>query len=244
MSRISFVLGSAVLAATIGTAGAAPMTVQFTFGTPGATTLNPVSGTPASGITVSAITAGTGADMSLVENPSGSYAAGVGYNATSPMISVGAGTTNVVNSLADAVTKSVYFTFTITPAAGKSFSLNSLSLLAGRSASSSVRQWGLYTSANSYASAVLSDSITNTRGEFTLDSDGGSLSAVSSLQNLTTPLVVRLYVNPGTGTGSANAGRKADFDTITLVGSAIPEPASMSILGLGAVALGARRRRR
>ena len=219
---------------------ASPLTIEYTFGTPGATTLDPVSTSPATGITVSAITLGSGADAPLVENPSNDSAPGAGYNLTSPMISVGAGT-NTVNSLNQAEANDVYIQFTITPGSGYTFSLESLSLLAGRSAASSTRQWGFYTSATGFVTPVLFDDVFATRGSSSMSSEGGSLAGEPLLQDISSALTVRIYVNPGTG-GSANAGRRLDLDSITLNGTVIPEPASLMLLGMGGALLMSRRR--
>ncbi len=232
--------GGAMLSLALASASQAAIIASFGFGTLATPTLAPDAVNPTPGITVSAITAGAGIDMATATAPS---ATSPSYNTTAPMLSAGAGT-NVVNSLDNAETNNVYFTFTITPDAGVTFSLDTLSLLAGRSAASSTRQWGFYTSATGYTVPVLSDTITQSRGDGSLDSDGGSLVSTLALQNISAPLVVRFYINPGTG-GSANAGRKVDIDNIMITGTTvIPEPVSLALLGLGGLCLLPRRQRR
>lgn len=217
----TFMLSSSVYAATL--------TITYDFGTGSSPTFAPNDANPTPGITVSSVTGGSGADLVTSVNPSGTSGDNTGYNLTSPMISIGALTANV-NSLNNAEAANVYFSFTITPDVGTTFSLDNISFLGGRSASSSTRQWGLYSEPTGFTDPIAFSSITATRGNTSMSSFDESLSGVSELQNIATATEIRFYINPGTGSAN-NPGRKVDIDSIVLTGTTvIPEPQTVVLV--------------
>ncbi len=227
----------AAIAAGSSSATAAPLEIDFDFGTVmGGGTFAPVNSTPAPGITVSDLFAGSGAGVTLNTMPSGTSS---GYNTTAPVITVSS-LTAVNNNLNNAEAANVFFAFTITADAGVSFDLDDLSLNVGRSANSSTRGWGFYTDVTGFVDPLASDTASATRGDGALDLD---TAALTGLDDLTGTVEVRFYVFTGTG-GSANPGRTVDFDNISLVGTTVvPEPTAAGlILGGGLLTLARRRR--
>ena len=191
MHRSHMILAAAVTLCSSSLAAAAPLSINFDFGTPASPTLAPVNSTPTPGVTVSNITAGPFAGLELELTPSNVAS----YNATAPILTVDA-TSKVVNSLDAAEAEGVYFAFTITADPGVEFSLDALSLDVGRSAASSTRNWGFYTDVTGFTAPVASDTVTATRGDASPETDTATLSGLSGL---TGSLEVRFYVNPGTG---------------------------------------------
>jgi hypothetical protein len=156
----------------------------------------------------------------------------------------GSAQTDVLGVLAD----STYFSFTLTPDAGKSISIDSISFDgAAGTAEPSDRQFYLLSDKTTYTSGnVLSSASTVTGSPLlpynttTFDQNFSvTLSGNSAFQNITDSVTFRLYI--ATPTNSQNIG----FDDITVNGSVIPEPGSYALLGglcaLTAVMIGRRR---
>jgi hypothetical protein len=156
----------------------------------------------------------------------------------------GSAQTDVLGVLAD----STYFSFTLTPDAGKSISIDSISFDgAAGTAGPSDRQFYLLSDKTTYTSGnVLSSASTVTGSPLlpynttTFDQNFSvTLSGNSAFQNITDSVTFRLYI--ATPENSQNIG----FDDITVNGSVIPEPGSYALLGglcaLTAVMIGRRR---
>jgi hypothetical protein len=146
--------------------------------------------------------------------------------------SAGSAQTDVLGTLADAT----YFTFTLTPDAGTSFSLDSISFdAAAGTAGPSDRQFYLFSDATGYTSSELLSSASTESGSplipyNTTTSDQNfltDLSGTSEFQNVTTSVTFRIYI--ATPTTFQNVG----FDDITINGttSVIPEPSTYALLG-------------
>jgi len=171
------------------------------------------------------------------------------------------GATSATNSLADAVDNNVFFGFTITPQYGYRISLSEFQGGTRRSANSSTRGWLLRSDASGTTDLASDSSISSARTSglesMTPDTigvpvspgtntsfDTVSLSQHADLQNITGPITLWIYVNPGTGSDSF--GRTVDFDNIRVYGSVapVPEPSQFLLAAIPVVLLFLRRRRR
>lgn len=231
LKNLSILLSSVALLLLGTYSHAAPLTIEYTFGTDVATTLAPVDANPVTGITVSDVSSGSGANSVLSVNPSTDSPDNMGYNLTSPMISIGAATANV-NTLSSAITNNVYISFTITPDVGTTFSLENISFLAGKSANSSQREWGLFSEPTGFTAAgdaIASSVVDETRGDGSMESFDVALNGVTELQNISTATEIRFYIDPGTD-GTNRPGRRVDLDSIVLTGTAIPEPQTIFLV--------------
>ncbi|GEM_PF-6273852 len=146
-----------------------------------------------------------------------------------------------------ALTANDFYTFSISPVAGYSFSLSSLSFdyanYGPGIGSFPAENFFVRTSADGFnanlAGAVTAGATTN--GTFANASI--SLSAKPELQNVSGPLEIRIYIYDNTTT----AGRGALLDNITLNGTfaLVPEPSTYALTALGALMLcGVRRVRK
>lgn len=150
------------------------------------------------------------------------------------------------NSKEDALTDGSYLSFDVTPAVGIPLSLTNLSFLSASTASSSFA----FTGHIFVRSSV--DGFTADLAEFTKESTSGTgagsyvsrsvdLSG-SQFQDLTNSVTFRLYLWDDSSTPtSENTGVVHRIDDIVV--NSVPEPASVGLLGLGALSLLARRRR-
>jgi len=139
-------------------------------------------------------------------------------------------------SLAQAIANDKYFEFEIQPEDMFELNLESLDFLAGRGGSSTPRGWGLATSLDDFATILDTAAIPTQRPTVTgysVDLSG------AEFQGLMAPVTFRLYAF------STGNGATFEIDDLTLRGTTrfVPEPATLSLLGLGALALVRRRRR-
>jgi len=163
--------------------------------------------------------------------------------------SINSSTASTPNDLADALTAASYFSFTLTPNAGQSLDLTTLSFdaVAG-TAGPSDRAFYVLSDKTGYTTSALLLSGDTTTGSplipyntttsdqlFSVDLSGNSL-----FQNISDSVTFRFYLR--TPTSSQNLG----FDNLTVNGSVIPapEPSSIAFLGLGGLALLAANRHR
>lgn len=234
--RLTAGLWVCLLAAAASRLGlAAPITLlEYTFPTAGGagvethSSLNPT--TVALGLdpafnmavrdTAGTITIGT-------ENPTPNYS-------TQPVLRVDPDGSS--SSLAQAITNNKYFVFALQPALNYELDLLQLEFLTARGGAGTPRGWGLRSSADGYASTIAGADITTVRATWS------SITVplpTAYFEDITGPVTFRMYVySPGDGS-------TIEFDNIRLTGEAtlVPEPATVSLLALGALALARRRRR-
>lgn len=144
------------------------------------------------------------------------------------------------NDVAGAISANSYFYLTLTPDAGKSMSITSISFdaVAGtagpstRSAYLMSSKAGAYEAGNELLTATPLVYNTSTFDQnYSVD-----VSGISGFQNITDTTFLRFYIQtPGT---HQNVG----FDDITVNGSVIPEPATISFFGFAGIAVMAIRR--
>jgi hypothetical protein len=157
----------------------------------------------------------------------------------------GSAQTTAVGVIAD----NTYFSFTLSPDAGKSISIDSVSFdAAAGTAGPSDRQFYLFADKSGYLSGNVLSSASTVIGSpllpyntTTFDQNFSvTLSGNSAFQNITDSVTFRIYI------ATPTTGQNVGFDEITVNGSVIPEPGTYALLG-GLCALTAvviRRRRR
>jgi hypothetical protein len=153
---------------------------------------------------------------------------------SAPSISVDTAQTDG-NTNAAAVTANDYFTFTITPAGGFALNLTNLSI-----------DYANYTNDGTFPaiSFFVRSSINNFSANIgsTVNVTAASAGAFANtsfnltgaaFQNVTTPIEFRIYVQDGI----ADPDRGILLDNIILNGTAVPEPSTYAMIGLGATLL-------
>jgi len=148
----------------------------------------------------------------------------------------------VNNALSDALASDDYFTFSLLASSGYEFSLSSMDFQFQRSGSGP-NAFALFSSVGGFAAA--GDAIDDWTSVGNGDSRSSTLSGISGLQDVSGTIEFRVY---GYGaTGSAGSGRfeGSGNDIVvngTVAAAAVPEPATMTLLGLGALAMVLRRK--
>jgi len=150
--------------------------------------------------------------------------------------SINSATPSSPNDLADALTAASYFSFTLTPNAGQSLDLTTLSFdaVAG-TAGPSDRAFYVLADKTGYTTAGLLLTGDTTTGSplipyntttsdqlFSVDLSGNNL-----FQNISDSVTFRVYLR--TPTSSQNLG----FDNLTVNGTVVPEPSVYALGGLG-----------
>ena len=150
------------------------------------------------------------------------------------------------NSKEDALTAGSYFGFDVAPVVGTPLSLSNLTFLSASTASTEFAFTG-----NIFVRSSV-DGFTTDLAEFSKASTSGTSAGNyvsrsvdltgSQFQNLTTPVTFRLYFwDDSSVSTSVNTGVVHRIDDIIV--NSVPEPASIGLLGLGALSMLVRRRR-
>lgn len=136
---------------------------------------------------------------------------------------------------AGAYANNQYWTFTLSPSSGYQINLDDIQFTVFRGGASGTRGFAVYSSVDSYASALLT--VTNESGTRS-SPRSETITLSSSFDALTSPVTFRFYIH------SLNNASTVEFDSLTLNGevSLIPEPASLLTLGSFAGLLMRRRR--
>lgn len=181
-----------------------------------------------------------GADPANVGNTSFLHATGMAPNGTGSTWTNGGGP--AVDS-ASAVANNCYFTFALQPTAGNQLQLSGITFDVGCGSNTAIRGYDLRSSANNYATSLNTQNV-----DSSLYVEGKALNYVvvdlSSLPTITDAagVTLRFYVWESMG----RSGKNLDFGNIVVSGvtSAVPEPATLGLLGLGGLALLRRRQTR
>lgn len=115
-------------------------------------------------------------------------------------------------SAALAVTNNQYFTFSLSPNSGISYTITSVTFDVARGGSSAPRGYALRSSVDGYAANISTQDVTTVRPTFT-SITSIDLSGNPTFQNLTTQTTFRMYVYAPT------SGNSLDFDSITVNGT-------------------------
>jgi len=126
------------------------------------------------------------------------------------------------------ITDNAYFTFTLTPAAGYEIDFDDF-VYTGQASSTGPTSFSFRSSVDAFASDIGTPTATGTTISLT----------AASFQNLTTATEFRLY-----GAGASAAAGTFAVNSFTFNGDAVlvPEPASLGLIGVGALSLLRRRR--
>lgn len=109
----------------------------------------------------------------------------------------------------------------------------------------SFSQWDVAISTGSASPATVTSSLTSGVGDQTSKGNSLTLSGLTGLSNtsVTFTFVANYGVSSNFSGSGNNNSRFAYIDDLTFTGSAVPEPGSLALLGLGGLLIGARRRR-
>jgi hypothetical protein len=141
-------------------------------------------------------------------------------------------------SQTQAITANDFYTFTLSPVAGFKFSLTSLSFDYSNYSGTTTfptENFFVRTSADNFANNLAGAVTVASTTSGTFANANISLTGNASLQNVTGPLEIRIYIYDSTNT----AGRGALLDNITVNGIAtmVPEPSTWMLTVIGAIAL-------
>jgi len=174
-----------------------------------------------------------GTELTGMADSTLSHGAGLQYSVSNPDSFNGTG---FLATLAQALTANDYFTFSLEASPTYSFSVDSI-VFNFDSSPSGPQSWALFSSATGFNEGdVLNNWVSVGAGTQT-----ATLSGVTELQDIAGPVEFRIYgyeASLASGTGSF----EGSGNDITVNGAVVPEPATMGLLGLGALALALRRR--
>jgi hypothetical protein len=178
---------------------------------------------------------------SIADGPGFTSVINIGLGNPSPSLTV-ASTLTDGSTQAAAVTAEDYFTFTLSPTSGGSFSLTSLTFDYANYSTD-----GTFPTTTFFVRSSVNSFTANTAAGVSAlaSSDGAFANATVSLsaaafQNVTVPIEFRIYISDGT----TDADRGAVLDNIFLNGTAIPEPSTAVSLLSGFGLFGLLRRRK
>lgn len=150
---------------------------------------------------------------------------------------------------ASSLAQNAYFSFSLQPTAGNQLQLTSITFDVGAGSSSSNRGYDLRSSMDNYAASLATEAFAQNQTTYVenaaMEYVVVNLSSFAAVTDAA-PITFRMYAwngDPGNA-GRGLAAKNVDFDNIVVTGvaSAVPEPASVALLGLGTLALLHRRR--
>jgi len=145
------------------------------------------------------------------------------------------------DTLANALTGADYFTFTLEASSTYAFSLSSM-VFNFQASGTGPQSWALFSSVTGWNEV---DVLENWAGVGNGVTETADLSGVTALQSASSAIEFRVYGYGASGTGGTGGFEGTGDDIVvngTVAPSAIPEPATMSLLGLGALAMVLRRK--
>jgi hypothetical protein len=144
-------------------------------------------------------------------------------------------------SLTGALAANNYYTFSLEASANYLFSVTSIDFNF-TSSSDGPQSWALFSSVDGFA-AVGDALIDWGHVGYDPNTQTANLSGVAGLQNISGPIEFRVYGYEASGDGGTGRFEGPGGD-ITVDGAVVPEPATLGLLGLGALALALRRKMR
>ncbi len=172
-----------------------------------------MGGTVADGVTVSTLTAGIGTQSIRLDTVPDYHA--------NESIGVNGSTT-----LAQAVANNEYFQFTVSSATAMNYDTFNFNLV--KVSTSQLTGITLRSSLDSYASDLVTVANSSAAGKYSASVDLSSMTAFDNLSSVT----FRFYLYDEY---SGTAGRRLGVDDISVSATAVPEPATIGMLGLGAI---------
>lgn len=145
---------------------------------------------------------------------------------------------NFDTALADSISNNDYFTFSLQASSTYGFSLSSM-VFNWQASGTGPQSFALYSSVTGFTDGDELDSWASVGNS----TQTATLSGVTALQNVAGPIEFRV-VGYGASSTGGTGGFEGTGDDIVVNGTvqAIPEPATMSLLGLGALAMILRRK--
>lgn len=199
---------------------------QYTFGTNTATTFaaTTVDGNFTAGNVTASIGNQTGQVSQFFINIDGNYT-------STPVLQVNVN--NDSTTAAQAVTIGSFYSFVLTPNVGITYNLSSLTFDAGKEGTGNIRGYVVRSSRDNFASDIQTADVPTVRPTFTTVNVPLTGTPFTDLTDATT---FRIY------SYSPDNGKSVEYDTITLNGTAVPEPSAALLGALGALCLLRRKR--